>query len=290
VVDIANFPYFPSFTARLATALNGARFVITWVEVWDQYWLEYLGPAGRLARSLERSCARLPASAVAISETTARDLRRIGYTRSVTIIPCGVDAEAVASVAPATERSDVLFVGRLIREKGLDLLLDAVRQLASVYPDCRCTIIGDGPDREYVLSEIRRLGLSNSVRLLRFLSQHTEVLSHMKATRVLALPSRREGFGIVALEANACGVPVVTIDHPRNAVTHLVRTGENGLICNPTSTALAQALALALEGKAGDRRKCRAAATRYDWEQITDATEEFYQSQLNKPLHAQTPL
>jgi len=282
VVDVANFPYFPPFTARLATLFNGASFIITWVEVWDQYWCEYLGSAGHLARLLERACARLPAIAVAISTNTAHDLRNIGYTQPIAVIPCGVDIEAVNAVSPATEHSDVLFVGRFIREKGIDLLIDAVTRLASVHPGVRCTIIGDGPEREYVHSEIHRRSVSDRVRLLPFLPLHAQVLSHMKATRVLALPSRREGFGIVALEANACGVPVVTLDHPRNAARHLVQNGKNGLACEPTSDALARALALALEGKAGDGESCRRVAATHDWDAITDEAETFYQSQVTQ--------
>ena len=70
----------------------------------------------------------------------------------------------------------------------------------------------------------------------------------MKSAKVFALPSEREGFGIVALEANACGLPVVTADHPDNATRHLITAGENGFLTNVDATSLAETLSVAISG------------------------------------------
>jgi L-malate glycosyltransferase len=68
----------------------------------------------------------------------------------------------------------------------------------------------------------------------------------MKSATVFALPSIREGFGIVVLEANSCGLPVVTVDHPDNAARHLITDGQNGFLANVDPVSLAQVLSVAM--------------------------------------------
>ena len=60
----------------------------------------------------------------------------------------------------------------------------------------------------------------------------------MKSATVLALPSVREGFGAVVLEANSCGLPVVTVDHPDNAARHLIIEGQNGFLAGVEAVSL----------------------------------------------------
>ncbi|MEM2276636.1 MAG: glycosyltransferase [Thermoproteota archaeon] len=79
---------------------------------------------------------------------------------------------------------------------------------------------------------VEKLGLEKNIVFKGFLEDHDEVISYMKASKVFVLPSSREGFGIAALEANACGIPVITVKHDRNATCDLIKNGVNGFICN----------------------------------------------------------
>ena len=86
----------------------------------------------------------------------------------------------------------------------------------------------------------------------------------MKAARVLVLPSVREGFGMVVLEANACGIPVITVRHPGNAAAELVVDEVNGWVVEPAAEALADAIRRAV-GRPGDAARIAGHVRRYAW-------------------------
>ncbi len=89
------------------------------------------------------------------------------------------------------------------------------------------------------------LGISANVRFADFMPGDG-LYSAMKSARVFVLPSVREGFGLVVLEANACGLPVITVRHPDNAARHLVFEGKNGFIAELDDADLALTILLVL--------------------------------------------
>jgi glycosyltransferase involved in cell wall biosynthesis len=106
-----------------------------------------------------------------------------------------------------------------------------------------------------------------------------DVIALVKGARVLALPSLREGFGLIALEASACGTPVVTVDHHRNAARHLVVAGETGFVVPPTSGEFADALRQVLQDddlreKLGRTARERVVSGR--WVDVAEATLAVY--------------
>ncbi|MCX5998864.1 MAG: glycosyltransferase family 4 protein [Chloroflexi bacterium] len=277
VVDCQNFPYFPCFSAKLACVVRRSTLVITWHEVWDDYWFSYLGNKGFPGKVVERIIAHLGHRTVANSESTKRGLTGIGVRR-IEVVSSGVDLEKTASVARSIEQSDVIFVGRLTREKNVDLLVKAVGRVQKEMPGIRCLVIGDGPERENIESLVGRSDLRDNVFLRGFVASDEQVLSLMKASKVLVLPSTREGLGLVVLEANACGLPVITVKHPQNAACDLVTDGQNGFNCLPSDRDIADRILTVMASTDGWADRCRDLARVYDWDAIVDALEAVYQS------------
>ena len=106
---------------------------------------------------------------------------------------------------------------------------------------------------------------------------HDDLIARLKSSKVFVLPSTREGFGISALEALACGIPVVTVDHPANAIRDLI-TGGNGFLCSLSAEDLAKTMCLALQHHKEMRNACIKSAESFDWENITSEIETFYNS------------
>jgi len=277
IVDCQQFPYFSCFSAKLISKLRKTPLVITWHEVWGEYWNEYLGSKGGGGKITERLVARLTQNSIAVSESTKTNLKTLGYRGNITIIPNGVDLQHISLINHSDETSDIIFVGRLIKEKHVDLLVRAFGILSSEQLQLRLLIIGEGPEQEAITKIIHQLSLEDRIIIRGFQDNHDNVIALMKSAKVFVNPSTREGFGITALEALACGIPVVTVDHPANAIRDLINE-KNGFTCSLSEKDLAETIRRAIQRHAGMKNDCIASASAYDWEKITSHVEKYYLS------------
>jgi glycosyltransferase involved in cell wall biosynthesis len=274
VIDCQAFPYFSCFPSKLGAVTRGATLFVTWHEVWMAYWREYLGRKGVFGEAIESVVARMPDEHITVSERTRRDLDAIGAPHSH-LVPNGIAMDTVRAAPATTEPIDILFVGRLIEEKNVDLLVRAVAMMRETVPDVHCHVVGDVPERAALESQIADFGLEEYVTMLGFREKHEEILGLMKTADVFVLPSRREGFGITALEALACGTPVVTIDHPQNAAAALIEDSESGYVTNATPEAVADATLAARTDISPET--CTTAAEGYEWDAIARQAETVYE-------------
>jgi glycosyltransferase involved in cell wall biosynthesis len=281
IIDCQQFPYFPCFPVKIVSIVKKKPLVITWHEVWGDYWYEYLGWKGVFGKITERLVTRLALNTVAVSGTTAKKLRHLGVRSEIRIIPNGIDPGQMRSVSPSSELSDIIFVGRLIKEKHVDVLVRAFAVLLKESPDLTLLVLGDGPVREAVRSLVRDFAIEDRVILKPFLDSHDEVISLMKSSHVCVIPSTREGFGIAALEALACGLPVVTAGHPDNAIDELI-TENTGFLSSLSVDDLAGKIRVALCRYPEMKTACIASAETYDWNLITDLVEIWYQPLITR--------
>jgi glycosyltransferase involved in cell wall biosynthesis len=124
----------------------------------------------------------------------------------------------------------VLFAGRLIPEKQAPVAVAAIAQARGRIEGLRGVILGDGPEREAVLAAIARLGLRDAVWAPGFTATET-VEEQMRDALCLLLPSLREGYGLVVVEAAARGTPSIVVAAPDNAAVELIEEGVNGFVC-----------------------------------------------------------
>lgn len=248
VLMVDHIPQFQLFTLRLVATLRRKPLLATWHEVWGpEYWHDYLGRGGRLAWWVERWSMRMPDHVIAASPQTAERLAPYLKDRtSVLVAPNGIDLTAVRGSAPDSSSTDIVVVSRLMVHKRLDMLLDAVALLHAAGQRVTCRIIGTGPERTALHRRAERLGIADAVDFRHDVREQKDLFSLVKAGRVFAFPSEREGFGIAVLEALACGVPVVTTSAPDNLAQHLVTRSQRGLVCDHDAEALALAIATAL--------------------------------------------
>lgn len=278
VVDVDHMPYFPLFFTKLASVLKRKPMIGTFHEVWGlKYWRNYLGTPGILAYLLEKLTVLMPSKFVAASSLTADRLQGdMKVSKDLVVIPNGIDLAALEALTPARDKSDIIYVGRLLEHKKIDLLLQAVALIKVGRPDVKCFIVGGGPERENLERLSYELGLQDNVKFLGVIPEHDDVYSLMKASKVFVSPSVREGFGITLIEANGCGLPVVTVDAPGNAGRHLVNEA-NGRVAHVDAADIARATSELL-GNPPQRSAMVSAARPYDWNRAAQSLREVYES------------
>lgn len=281
VIDCSATPYLPLYACWLAARATRTPLIATWHEFWGDHWKAYLPqrPAvANMAQRIEAAARPLGDIRVAVSPFTAQRLAAGPGGTAARVVGNGVSLDAIKRIPRSRERSDVVFVGRLIEDKKVDLLLHAVHRLLGEFPEIRCTIVGDGPEREHLERLTASLSLGANVRFVGPMGD-AQTFGLMKAAKVLALPSIREGFGITVIEAQASGCVPVVARGPHTAAPDLVRHEFDGLVCDPTPESLAASLASLLRDPArlaSMKARGKRSAVKSDWDGLARDMEDIY--------------
>ena len=265
----AHSPFVSGWMARRVAERVGAPLVFTHHTRFGDYG-HYLGPLARPgAAALEghlrrfwRHCAAVIAPG---SDLAAEISDRLGEPPRprVVWIPTGIEVADIAALSATDPRPlagwpaesvVIASLGRLAREKSVDLLLEAFAAAAVKDPALRLLLIGGGPRRGALLARAGWLGVAERVHLTGSLPRR-DALALVKGADLFAFASRTETQGLVVAEALACGLPVVAIDGP--GTRDAVRPGIDGLLVS--ADALAEALA-ELAGDAPRRAEMASAA------------------------------
>ncbi len=271
----------------MTLSLGDASIPLILGPYWPDFWLDYWpgpGHAVALMKRVIRKAQQRRATTVLLSTPAAAaklEVPREGRVR-VRQLPPGIDTQRWVPDGAATRDGDVLFLASLHAYKGILVLLEAFARLSAELPSARLLIAGAGPEEGEIRRRIQTMPGSSRVSLLGLLARE-QVMPVIQSCAVYCLPSYGEPFGMSALEAMACGKPVVCTD--AGGLAHLV-VDQGGRKVPPGDVqALAGALHEILTRPELQRRmgtyNRRLVEERYAWPRVIGRLEDIYREALD---------
>jgi glycosyltransferase involved in cell wall biosynthesis len=275
VESVNTIPFLtPLWGSRLPSTL--AVFHQLAEDVWDSELPRPLAAVGRrVERALLAPYREVPVAAV--SDSTRADLERLGFHK-VSVVPNGRDDPPDLQNLEKAPTPTFLFVGRLATNKRPDHALRAFRAIREARADARLWVVGQGP----MHAELAR-DLPDGAELLGRLERR-ELYERMAAAHCLLVPSVREGWGLVVIEANSVGTPAVGYDIPGIRDSIRPDTGRLAAAGDPDTLA-AEALALISDLDVYERTRHAAMewAQSFSWDRTADELLELVESLSQQP-------
>jgi glycosyltransferase involved in cell wall biosynthesis len=275
---LQTFLFHANIVGRLAGALARVPVIVSGLRVAEK--------RSRMRLWIDRFTDRLVTRHVCVSRDVAEfSAKEGGLPRAkISVIPNGVDYERYAHATPAdltrfgVPRGSrvLLFVGRLDRQKGPYILLEAVGELFENHSDLHLVMVGDGPLSEELRAWTSERGFDSRIH---FTGRQADVAGLMRAADLFVLPSQWEGLPNVVLEAMAAGTPVVA--RAVEGVRDLLEDGKSGVVVPLNGE---PRLAEAIRGALKNLEQARAAAAeaqrfareRFTWPQVAAEYERLY--------------
>lgn len=281
---IGQTPWLHFFPVRcMSRARRIPVFVDCW-EIWARYWIEYYGPVlGRIGAFVERWVLKHADGLIGISGMTCRLIEQAGGAASkVTLAHNGVNLADIQGAAISAQSCDIIYFGRLVPHKNVDVLLRAIAQIKQRQPQIKAHILGGGPELSKLQALSTELGLQEQVQFFGVIDTHTEAMSLLKAAKVFVQPSTSEGGGSIAVfEAHACGLPVVAVRHPQGIDPELINHGLNGYWVDelePSQMAHGIEQMLINSTSSNTRKQIEASVAQFDWASIAKVYDDMFRS------------
>ena len=272
VVHTASFPYFGLLAAGALRRRGRYRLVVDWHELWTrEYWRDYLGRAGGwVGWRVQRACARLPQRAFCFSRLHAARLAREGVRgdgdRAAGPVRGRRSPCSRALCRPCRSWSSRAATSR---RSGCRRSCPRWRSRARRRRSCGPRSTATAPSASGCSRWCERTGWRSAVEVPGFV-EHGRVDAALRRALCLVLPSRREGYGLVVVEACAAGTPSVVVADPDNAATELIEEGVNGFVA-----------AVRLGRRTSPRRSCACATA---GPALRESTAAWYAEQRAQPV------
>jgi L-malate glycosyltransferase len=244
-----------------------------------------LNPDKRPAQIAMQRAAYACANKVVANSRAAAERLRFEHVpwRKIAVVPNGLSIDgAVCPPRRPTALRKIVVVANLRPEKGHDVLIDASVDVLRRFPDARFEIVGDGPERNPVMTAIASHGVAHAFS---FLGHREDVVARLAAADIFVLPSRSEAFPNAVLEAMGAGLPIVA--SAVGGILELIDHGRTGLLTPPgDARALAQALDrlmsdAAFGARLGDAAHTEA-RTHYSFDRMVAGFESVYLDELGR--------
>ena len=218
---------------------------------------------------------------IAISHSTADDLKSIGVRNKISVVHCGIPEMPFFKKEPR-QKNLVAYVGRVKRYKSIDHFIKALAIIKDK-KDFEALIVGAGDAKKDLINYARNLNIP--IRFTDFVSEEEKYRIYSRA-RVIVQPSIKEGWGLTAIEAQSCGTPVVCADSP--GLREVVQDGETGFLYKYGDVnTLAQRIVELLSNDEQWQKFSNAAknwANGFSWDKAAASLEQILKSQSNHEL------
>lgn len=199
----------------------------------------------RLQKSIKKYYPRLNYLATLTDDDTL-DYKKLFSNEKIEVVKLTNSIPPFESKLSTLEDKTILAAGRLVPQKGFDLLIEAFSKIVDKAPDWKVKIFGAGKDKEMLQDMIAERHLYNNVLLM---GPTQEIEKELTKSSIYALSSRFEGFGMVIVEAMQCGVPVVSFDCPKGPGEIIAHNEDGILVEDGNIDAFADALLELIEDK-----------------------------------------
>jgi glycosyltransferase involved in cell wall biosynthesis len=260
--------------------------VATYHDVWLGEWVKNVGLInGIIGEILERYVlSKKWDKFIAVSNYTKQKLKNKGIREdNISVVYNGIDLENY-TISNDKEENTICYVGRLVKYKKVDDLINAVEIVKNDISGIKLNIVGSGPEEKNLKKIVSEKNLKDNVKFLGFLKSHSEVMNYLKRAKLFSLPSIVEGFGMVTVEAVACETPYVNSKIP--PTVEITNNGLGGILYEPENVSqLSEYIKTLLEDNIlylQKQNECKNLSKNYDWNELSNILENEYLKIISK--------